>query len=126
MKPISARIHGVIDYATIAAFAMAPTLLDLPAVPAMLCYIMAASYGIVTLITDMPLGMIHLLPFRGHGAIEFLSAPILIAAPWLFGFYGHDLSRWLFVGAGILTLVVFSLTDWKNSQTVPSHTRLAR
>jgi hypothetical protein len=127
MKPISPTVHGVLDYATCAFFALAPTLFNLHGTYATVCYILAGGYLVISLLTNMPLGAIKAIPFWLHGRLELVSGPIFIASPWLFGFADDNpTARNLFVAAGVVFLIVYFLTDWRaQSQTAnntPGHT----
>ena len=113
MKPISPTLHGVLDYATCAFFALAPTLFNFHGAYATVCYLLAGGYLVVSLLTNMPLGAIKAIPFWLHGKLELVSGPVFIAAPWLFGFANENLTaRNLFVAAGLVFLVVYFLTQW--------------
>ena len=113
MKVISPTLHGVLDYATCAFFALAPTLLGLHGAYATVCYVLAGGYLVVSLLTNMPLGAVRVLPFPMHGKLELVSGLVLLASPWLFGFANdHDTARNLFTAAGAVFLAVYALTDW--------------
>ncbi len=58
MKILNTSIHGILDYATVIAFASAPTLLGFSGAPAMLAYLLAAIHLAMTVLTDMPLGLV--------------------------------------------------------------------
>lgn len=113
MKPISPTLHGVLDYATCAFFALAPSLFNLHGTYATICYVLAGGYLVISLLTNMPLGAARVIPFPVHGKLELVSGLVFLASPWLFGF-AHDnaTARNLFVGAGVVFLVVYFLTDW--------------
>lgn len=49
-----------------------------------------------------------LLSSRTHGYLDYIVATLLIAAPWLFGFYREGAETWVPVGAGLAT-VIYSL-----------------
>lgn len=112
-KPISPRMHGVMDYATVAMVAAAPRLLDMPEEAERLCYGLAASYLGVSLLTDYPLAAKRAIPFKAHGATEAVIGAALPALPWLLGFADHKPSRNFILGLTALTAVVASLTDWE-------------
>jgi hypothetical protein len=112
MKPISPAVHGVLDYLTCVFFALAPSLFGLTGAYATVCYVLAGGYLIISLLTNMPLGLFKAIPFWLHGKLELVSGPIFIASPWLFGFAENTTARNLFVGAGIVFLLVYSLTQW--------------
>ena len=113
MKLISPTVHGILDYATCAFFALAPTLLALHGPYATVCYLLAGGYLVISLLTNMPLGAVRVLPFPVHGKLELVSGLVFVAAPWLFGFADeNETARNLFVAAGLVFLVVYTLTDW--------------
>ena len=114
MKPISPTVHGVLDYATCAFFAAAPSLFNLQGTYATVCYVLAGGYLLISLLTNMPLGAMRLIPFPVHGKLELISGLVFIASPWLFGFAdANETARNLFIGAGLVFLVVYFLTDWR-------------
>jgi hypothetical protein len=112
MKPISPTVHGVLDYMTCVFFALAPSLFGLSGAYATVCYVLAGGYLVISLLTAMPLGAIKAIPFWLHGRLELVSGLVFIASPWLFGFAENTTARNLFVGSGIVFLLVYSLTQW--------------
>ncbi|GAA4350443.1 SPW repeat protein [Hymenobacter saemangeumensis] len=117
MKAISPTLHGVIDYLTVGFLALAPTIFDLDGTYATVCYILAAGYLVITLLTNMPLAIMRAIPFKVHGRLELISALALLASPWLFGFADdNETARNLFVGLGVAFLGTYFLTDW-NAET---------
>lgn len=113
MKAISPTLHGVIDYGTCAFLALAPTLFNLQGTYATVCYVLAAGYLVISLLTNMPLGAARMIPFPVHGKLELVSGLVFIASPWLFGFANdNETARNLFVALGVVFLVVYFLTDW--------------
>jgi len=120
MKAISPTLHGVLDYLTVGFLALAPTLFDLHGTYATACYVLAAGYLVISLLTNMPLGLMRAIPFKVHGKLELVSALAFLAAPWLFGFADdNETARNLFVALGVLFLGTYFLTDW-DAQTHPA------
>lgn len=115
-KPISPRLHGVIDYATSAAVALAPKPLRFPRQATRLCESLAAGYTGLSATTDYPLGLKRVVPFKVHGAAELAIAATLPAMPWLLGFAEHRPARNFFLGLTAMSLVVAALTDWDARQ----------
>ena len=117
MKIISPTLHGVLDYLTCGLFAMAPSLFGFTGTYATVCYLLAGGYLVISLITNMPLGILKLLPFWLHGRLELVSGLVFIASPWLFGF-AHDngVARNFFVAMGVVFLVVFLCTRWRTQE----------
>ncbi|TGE27240.1 SPW repeat domain-containing protein [Hymenobacter metallicola] len=122
MKVISPRVHGMLDYGTILLFALAPTLFDLDGTYATVCYILAAGYLVVTLLTDFPMGMAHLISFPMHGWLELISGIALLAAPFLFGFADdNETARNFFMAMGALFVGSWMLTDWRADTHTQTH-----
>ena len=118
-KPITPRIHGMIDYATVLATAAAPTVLGFPARAATLAYGLAGSYLGLSAVTDYPLSARRMVPFRTHGIAEAVSGMALPAVPWALGFARHRGARNFFLGLTGLTFAVAALTDWGKRQSPP-------
>lgn len=101
MKVISPRIHGYFDFLTVVIFLLAPALLGLSQLPAMLAYSLAAVHLIVTLTSDFPFGIFRLIPFAIHGWIErlvdlpSLLYPLSLALPM-------KISREIFISPWVL------------------------
>lgn len=127
MKVISPRVHGILDYGTILLFALAPTIFGFEGMYATMCYVLAGGYLVVTLLTDFPLGIAHVIPFPVHGGLELVSGLALLAAPFLFGFSDlNETARNFFMIMGGLFLGAWLLTDWRaqtnaHKSVVPNH-----
>ena len=118
-KPVSARLHGVLDYATVAAFLNAPMVFGFHGTPAAIVYWLAGIHLLMTGCTDFPLGVFQWIPFRIHGVIELLAGIFLLVAPWVFGFAQDPAARNFFLAIGIVVLVVVALTDYSQRVEVP-------
>ncbi len=115
MKIISPRSHGYLDFLTVAIFALAPTLLDLSKVPAMLSYGLAAAHLVVTLISGFPVATIKLIPFTVQGWIERIVGPVLIIAPFVLGFSDEILARNFYIAMGIIIIAAGFLTNYQGN-----------
>ena len=80
MKIISDTTHGMLDYLTVAIFVLAPSILSLTGFAAFVSYALAAIHLAMTLLTDMPLGAIKVIPMRLHALVEMLVGPVLVVA----------------------------------------------
>jgi hypothetical protein len=119
-KPISARVHGVLDYATVAAFLNAPMVFGFQGTrPATIVYWLAGIHLLMTGCTDFPFGVFKWIPFKVHGAIELVAGVFLLIAPWIFGFADLSSARNFFVALAIITFVVVALTDYAQREDVP-------
>ena len=110
-KPLSPSAHGVADYLSSATFAAAPRLLRMPPAAATLARSLGAGYASMSLATAYPLGAVKLVPFPTHLTMDALMAPVLAAAPWLFGFSEDKTARNFFLAMAGVTAVVTSLTQ---------------
>lgn len=112
MKPIiNPLMHGYLDYLTVIIFLLAPSLLGLSGLAGTLAYVLAVIHLAMTLITDFPLGVVKLVPFRIHGWVEKIVGPVLLLTPFLLGFEGTARIFYFVIGATII--VVGILTDYE-------------
>ncbi|MGH7651990.1 MAG: SPW repeat domain-containing protein [Gemmatimonadaceae bacterium] len=118
-RPISDRVHGVLDYAVVAIFLNAPMVLGFHGSPAAIVYWLAGIHLLLTGFTRFPLGVFRLIPFRVHGAIEVVAGIFVLVTPWIFRFAGNTAPRNFFVVMGIVILVVFAFTDYSQRVEAP-------
>jgi hypothetical protein len=118
-KPINARVHGVLDYAAVAAFLNAPMVFGFHGTPAAIVYWLAGIHLLMTGFTDFPYGLFKFIPFRVHGVIDVLAGVFLLVSPWLFGFSADNAARNFFIAIGIIILVVAALTDFSQREEIP-------
>lgn len=119
MKPISSRLHGVLDYVVGLLLIIAPFALDFADHgPAMWVPIALGATTIVySLFTQYEYGLVPALPLRVHLVIDALGGVLLAASPWLFGF--ADLVWVPHVVVGLFELAVVAMT-----RTVDLHTNV--
>ena len=62
-----------------------------------------------------------------HGVLDYLSAVLLIAAPWLFGFEDVTTAKWVAVIAGVLILLMSIFTKYELGmiRSIPMATHLS-
>lgn len=53
------------------------------------------------------------LPTRFHGLLDYLSAALFVASPWLFGFADGTLAQWVPIGVGLAVLGYSLITDYE-------------
>ena len=115
-KPISPKMHGVLDYATSVAVAVVPHAMNFPKPAKRMCESLALGYTGLSAVTDYPLSMKRAVPFKAHGAAELAIAAALPAMPWVLGFAKHKAARNMCFGLAAMTLVVAALTDWDGEE----------
>jgi hypothetical protein len=111
--------HGLIDYATVLLFAAGPSVAGFNGKQAMICYALAAVHLLLTLVTRFPLGAVKVVGFPIHGAIELIVGVLLILLPWLANFSAGVHSRNFFVAIGVLILVIWAITDYRDLRNRP-------
>ncbi len=114
MKVISPRIHGYLDFLTVILFLLAPSLLNLSQVPAMLAYGLAGIHLIVTLASDFSFGLVKIIPFPVHGWIERIVGPSLIVLPFVLDFSNEEIARNFYIAAGLVIVAIGVLTDYQD------------
>jgi hypothetical protein len=125
--PVSPKTHGVIDYSTSTAVAMAPKILNMPKRAAAACYGLAAGYTALSMLTKYPAGAKKVVPFKGHGAAEVMIGAALPFVPRMLGLKKNRINtrkqkeakrnaQYFFCGLAAMTGVVAMLTDWNSPQ----------
>ena len=122
MKILNPRTHGYLDYVTVMLFLVAPTVLGLTGIPAMLAYALAVIHLVMTLVTNFPLGVVKLIPFTIHGWVERVIGPLLIVVPFVLGFSTDLVARNFYVAIGFVIVLVGLVTDYKGTETVKAQT----
>lgn len=111
MKIISDSTHGILDYVTVVLFALAPSLLGLAGTAALISYALAVIHLTMTLLTDMPLGVIKVIPLKLHALVELAVGPVLVVGalvlPSLFAG-----GQAFFVAAGVVIFLVWLLSNY--------------
>jgi hypothetical protein len=119
MRFISLKVHGILDYVTVAAFLAVPSIFGLSGTPAYVAYGLAGVHFLMTALTDFPLGLLKVLPLKFHQIVETLVGPVIIASPWVLSFSDDATSRNIYIVAGILIGFVGLVTDYSKGQTAP-------
>lgn len=112
MKIISIKNHGFLDYITVLAFALIPTVFGLEGIPAYLSYALAVVHLSMTLLTAFPLGVVKVIPVKLHKLVETIVGPVLVIVPWVLGFSENLTARYVYVGMGLVIIAVGFLTDY--------------
>ncbi len=113
-KPITPRFHGVLDYAVVVVFLLAPALFGLTGLAATLSYLLAGIHLLMTVLTAFPLGLASVVPFSLHGTVELVVGVVLAVLAFAL-FEGAATS--FFLVMGLLILLVWALTDYRSALT---------
>lgn len=57
--------------------------------------------------------VMNIIPTKIHGVLDYLSGPVFIASPWLFGFADGGAAQWAPIVAGIAILLLSVLTNYE-------------
>jgi hypothetical protein len=113
-KPVDATLHGVVDYqAGALLMTVLPTLTGIEGTRAARQIRTAgAIHAGYSTITDYPLGVVKVLPFQAHLALDAFGAVALAATPFLTGQWRHGRRHWAtHVGLALFELASLAMTD---------------
>lgn len=113
-RPISSRMHAMLDYPLGIVLIAAPWIFgfsDVGGAAVALPIIVGALAILQSLITDWELSIADVLPLPAHLSMDVLAGVVLAASPWIFGFADEGTNAWLphllvgigLVGAGLMT-----------------------
>ena len=114
--PITPTLHGILDYTTSVAVAAAPRIWDMPPNATRLFESLAVGYTGLSTVTDYPMSLERVVPFKAHGAVEVAIGVALPFMPYALGFSGNKAARNLCFGLSAITFVVAALTDWDSGE----------
>ena len=88
MKIIHTKAHGYMDYIMGVFLIAAPSLfnLNLNDMESTVFYVVAATTILYSLVTNYELGLIKIIPMKGHLILDTFSGIFLVASPWLLDF----------------------------------------
>jgi len=113
-RPIDATLHGVTDYSVgTTLMTVFPRLAGVEGTPAA-AQIRAAGaiHAGYSTITDYPLGLVKVLPYQVHLALDAVGAVALAAVPFVTGQYKRGRKQWVpHVGLALFELVSLLMTD---------------
>jgi hypothetical protein len=107
--PISAFVHGALEYLVGVLFIAAPFLFGFDADAAVAASIVVGvAILAVTASSALPTGLVKTIPAGLHAVLDFALAAFLIAAPFVFGFQDEGAATAFFIvlGVGHLLLTI--------------------
>lgn len=111
---IPTKVHGVFDYVGAIALVFAPTIFgftDVGGAAVAVPMILGVALFVYSLFTRYELGVVRLIGFPIHLAVDFVAAAFLALSPFIFSFVNHTPNVWLphvIVGVLVLLIVLFS------------------
>jgi hypothetical protein len=105
-------IHGIIDYVWSLLVAFAPDLFGFSDEPSAVAFHRAVGGGStgMAVLTRYELGLIKVIPFNMHLTIDLVTALLMLAAPWLFGYGRNDKARSATLGFAVSELAVLTIS----------------
>lgn len=114
MKFISSKVHGILDYIVAVALFFAPIIFGFQSVggaAVVVPMVLGIALALYSLCTEYELGVLKLIDFQYHLAIDVIAALFLAVSPFLFGFINQAPNVWLphiLVGVAVVLVVMFS------------------
>jgi hypothetical protein len=113
-RPVDSTLHGVVDYTAATTLLMAfPRMAGIAGTPsARQIRTSGAIHAGYSTITDYPLGIVKLLPFQAHLALDALGALALAATPFVTGQFRRGPRQWVpHVALALFELSSLAITD---------------
>lgn len=118
MRIIPRSIHGFLDYATGLLLIGLPWFFGLtPGLSSQLVVVMGIVTVLYSLLTNYELGIVRVIPFRGHLLIDALSGVFFLLAPMALNLPLHDAP--VYYAIGIFELLAALMTDSQVKGPVP-------
>ncbi len=114
VKFVSKTIHAYLDYPVAIALIGLPFLLNLGAsnpVALYLSVITGIAAFVLTVLTDHHLGLIRIVPYSVHMAVDLIVGLTFLAAPFLLGFSGLDAAYYWLNGAAVCLVIAAHQPD---------------
>lgn len=111
---ITKSIHAYLDYPVALGLIAMPFLLGLGASNPLAFWLSVVTGGaafLLTLLTDHDLGVVRVLPYKLHLAVDFLVGLVFVAAPFVLGFAGLDAAYFWVIGGTVLLVVGLHKSD---------------
>jgi hypothetical protein len=121
MRVLNPRIHGYLDIVFIVCFVLGPLAFGLGGTPALISFLIALTFLMLTLMTRFPFGIVKKVPFVVHGLIELGITIFTALLPRLGGYSPGSPARQFFWAMAIALAIVWLLTDYREeARTAPA------
>jgi hypothetical protein len=96
-RPIDAALHGMTDYSVgTTLMTVFPNLVGINGTPAgTQIRVAGAVHAGYSMLTDYPLGVVKVIPYKVHLALDAIGAVALAATPFVTGQYKKGASQWV-------------------------------
>jgi len=114
LRFVTRTIHAYLDYPVAIALMGLPFLLGLGEsnpLALWLSVVTGVAALVLTVLTDHHLGLIRVLPYKLHLAVDLIVGLSFLAAPFIFGFAGLDAAFYLLNGAAVVAVISLSAPE---------------
>ena len=111
---VTRHIHAYLDYPVAAALMILPFVLGLGESHVMALWLSAVTGVaalVLTILTDHHLGLIRVLPYKFHLAVDLIVGLVFLLAPSFFGFSGLDAAFYWLNGAAVVAVISLSAPE---------------
>ena len=111
MRFVTKTIHAGLDYPVALALIVLPFLLELGAsnpLALAISPVVGVAAFLLTVFTDHHLGLIRVLPYRVHLAVDLAVGLMFLVLPFALGFSGLDAAYYLVNGAAVVAVIGLS------------------
>ena len=116
--PVSAFMHGAVEYLAAALLIAAPFLFGFDSDAATAVSIVAGvAILVITASSDLPTGLAKVLPVTIHAVLDVVTAVFLIASPFLFGFTDESAPTAFTIVLGVVHLLLTIATRFLPART---------
>lgn len=108
---VTKQIHAYLDYPVAIALMVLPFLLGLGAsnpLALVIAPVVGISAFLLTVFTDHQLGMVRVLPYRFHLAVDLAVGVVFLILPFALGFSGLDAAFYWINGAAVVAVIALS------------------
>ena len=118
MKQLSPKVHGILDYATVAFLLCAPFLFDMQPNGRLFTFVLGFVHLVLTLTTDFPMGVFRIIPLRIHGLIELIVSVLLLVMANLFRVTNDITAFYFYLVFAIVLFLVWIGSEYSNAVQV--------
>ena len=114
LRFVTRHIHAYLDYPVAAALMILPFVLGLGESNVMalwLSVVTGVAALVLTILTDHHLGLIRVLPYKLHLAVDLIVGLTFLAAPSILGFAGLDAAFYWLNGAAVVAVISLSAPE---------------
>lgn len=111
MRFVTKTIHAWLDYPVALALVTLPFLLGLGAshpLALTISPLVGVTAFLLTVFTDHHLGLVRVLPYRLHLAVDLAVGLLFLVLPLALGFSGLDAAYYWLNGAAVVTVIALS------------------